>query len=121
MLVSTEPAYFLTEKAENAKIVLQVKSGHVGRGDIAKLIGDMHREQAALATFITLEDPTEPMRAEAKAAGFYRHVLMDRTYDKIQIVTIKDILQQSKRLDMPLSVEVLKAAESARQIDLGLT
>jgi len=103
--------YFLTGKAEMDKMVFQVKSGGVGRGDIAKLKGDMDREHAALATFISLEDSTGPMRSEAKAAGSYRHVLMGRHYDKIQIITIREMLENGKkRLDMPLSAEVLKKA-----------
>jgi len=46
--------YFLTSKTENAKIIFQVKSGGVKRGDIATLRGDMGRENAALAVLITL-------------------------------------------------------------------
>jgi DNA modification methylase len=106
-------AYFLTSKTDNEKMVFQVKSGHVGRGDIAKLKGDMQREKAALATFITLEDSTGPMRAEAKSAGFYTHSLTGHRYDQIQIVTIKDMLENGRRLDLPLSLDVLKAAELA--------
>ncbi|MDP3880178.1 MAG: DNA methyltransferase, partial [Dehalococcoidales bacterium] len=66
-------AYFRTNNTDNAKIILQVKSGGVGRGDIAKLRGDMQRETAAMAVFITLEPPTAPMVNEAKAAGLYHH------------------------------------------------
>ena len=110
-------AYFLTNKADNDKMVFQVKSGHVGRGDIAKLKGDMQRENASLATFITLEDSTGPMRSEAKTAGSYRHVLMGRDYDKVEIVTIEDMLHHGKRLDIPLSREVLKTAASRQQIE----
>ena len=69
-------AYFQTSSTDNAKIVLQVKSGNVSRGDIAKLRGDMSREGAAMAVFITLQSPTAPMIAEAKAVGQYYHDLM---------------------------------------------
>ena len=103
--------YFLTSKTENAKMILQVKSGGVSRGDIAKLRGDMDRVGAAMATLITLEKPTAPMVAEAKAADHYRHELMDRNYDKIQIVTVQEIVEQTRRLDMPLAKEVLRSAE----------
>jgi site-specific DNA-methyltransferase (adenine-specific) len=41
-------AYFLTGKDTNAKIIFQVKSGGVKRGDIATLRGDMGREGAVL-------------------------------------------------------------------------
>jgi hypothetical protein len=71
----------------------------------------MAREHASLPTFITLQDSTAPMRAEAKAAGSYHHALMGRDYDEIQIVTVRELLENGKkRLDIPLSFEVLKKA-----------
>lgn len=106
-------AYFMATAKDNAKAVFQVKSGGVGRGDIAKLRGDMSREGAALAFMITLEEPTGPMIAEAKAAGTYRHEVMGRTYDTIQIVTIREIIEKKRRLDMPMSWEVVKKAKAS--------
>jgi site-specific DNA-methyltransferase (adenine-specific) len=104
-------AYFRTSNTDNAKIILQVKSGNVQRDDIAKLRGDMQRESAAMAVFITLEAPTAPMFKEAKGVGLYHHDLMDRNYDAIQIVTIQDMIENGKVLDIPMSLEVLKAAQ----------
>jgi len=106
-------AYFQTGHEDNAKIIFQVKSGGVGRGDIAKLRGDMLREDAPRAVFITLEPSTKPMRDEAKGAGVYHHDLMQRNYDRIQIVTVQEIIEQERRLDIPLSLEVLKKAQAA--------
>ncbi|MCG2684866.1 MAG: restriction endonuclease [Planctomycetales bacterium] len=103
--------YFLTAKNENARIIFQVKSGGVKRGDIATLRGDMAREEAALAILITLEEPSGPMLKEAKAAGQYKHEVMGRSYDKISIVTIHEIVEGNKRLDIPMSLEVLAAAK----------
>ena len=104
-------AYFRTNTIDNAKIILQVKSGNVGRGDIAKLRGDMQRESAAMGVLITLELPTGPMVNEAKAAGLYHHDLMDRNYDTIQIVTVQSMIEHGQVLDIPMSLEVLKAAQ----------
>ena len=96
-------------------IIFQVKSGGVKRGDIATLRGDMGRENAALAVLVTLEEPSKPMIAEAKAAGQYRHETMGRNYDKIIIVTVQDIVENEKRLDIPMSVEVVAAAKRASE------
>ncbi len=117
-------AYFLTAKTDNAKIIFQVKSGGVKRGDIATLRGDMGRENAALAVLITLEEPSRPMLAEAKAAGQYRHETMGRNYDKISIVTVKEIVEEGKRLEIPMSLEVVAAARRAvqeKQIEMDLS
>lgn len=110
-------AYFKTGKDDNAKIIFQVKSGGVKRGDIATLRGDMAREGAALACLITLEEPSGPMKKEAKGAGQYRHEDMGRSYDSISIVTIREIVEEGKRLEIPMSLEVLKAAKQAAADD----
>ena len=77
-------------------IVLQVKSGHVSSAQIRDLVGVVERERAAIGAFITLEEPTRDMITEAAAAGFYRpEYRMDpnEKYPRIQILTIKDLLE----------------------------
>jgi hypothetical protein len=71
----------------------------------------MNSEKAQIGVFLTLEEPTKPMRDEAMAAGCYEHKLMGRSYNCIQIVTIKEMIEEKKRLDMPLSLQVLKSAK----------
>lgn len=104
-------AYFMISKNDTAKAVFQVKSGKVNRATVATLRGDLERENAALAYLITLETPSKPMQAEAAAAGLYEHSFLSRTYPRIQIVTIEEMIMQNKRLDLPLSVEVVKKAQ----------
>jgi DNA modification methylase len=111
-------AYFLTGRDENAKIVFQVKSGNVGRGDVSKLNNDRTREGAELAVFLTLQPPTQGMKTEASAAGIYEHSLMNRSYSRIQIVNISEIVEQHKRLDIPMSLEVLKKAQAAASLEV---
>jgi DNA modification methylase len=106
-------AFFMTGHADNAKIVFQVKSGNVGRGDISKFNNDRTRESAELGIFITLQPATQGMKDEAKAAGIFEHKLMGRSYPRVLIVTIAEIVEQNKRLDIPMSLEVLKKAQAA--------
>jgi len=110
-------AFFMTGKDDNAKIIFQVKSGGVKRGDIATLRGDMQSDGAMLAVLITLEEPTKPMIEDAKKAGVYKHETMGHTYDKISIVTVKEIVEGGKRLEIPMSLEVVAAAK--RQAEGG--
>ncbi len=104
-------AYFLSSQTDTEKIVFQVKSGKVSRSAVATFITDMNSEKAQIGVFLTLEEPTKPMREEAMAAGYYEHKLMGRSYNRIQIVTIREIIEEKKRLDMPLSLQVLKSAK----------
>ncbi len=115
-------AYFRLPNEDTGKIIFQVKSGKVNRSTIATLRGDMAREEAEMGILLTLEEPTKPMKEEAKAAGMFRHELMNRNYDRIQIVTVKEMLEEHKRLEMPLSLEVVKKAKAkskAGQIELA--
>ena len=85
--------FFDDNSGKAKRIIVQVKSGHVNRGMIATLKGDMERENAAIGVFITLEEPTEPMQQEAIAAGFYEpEGLPGNQYPKVQILTIEQLL-----------------------------
>ena len=44
------------------KVVVQVKGGRVSSPQVRDLKGVVERERAALGLFITLQDPTRPMR-----------------------------------------------------------
>lgn len=116
-------AYFLEEGEGHRKVVLQVKSGKVTSRDIRDLYGTMTREKAAMGIFITLQEPTAKMKDEAIACGIYDHKVMGRSYPCIQIITVREILEKNKRLDIPLSFEVLKSAErqsTSKQLSIPL-
>jgi len=68
-----------------------------------------------MAILITMDEPTKPMKADAADAGIYHHPLMGRDYNRIQIVTVKEIVEDGKRLEMPLSHEVVKSAKAQEE------
>jgi DNA modification methylase len=109
-------AYFRSEKDDPEKIILQVKSGKVKSGDIRDLQGTMPRESAVLGVFITLQKPTKDMIKEAKEAGIYKNQYMNAPVDTIRIVTVQEIIEEQKRLDILLSLEVLKSAEKQMEV-----
>lgn len=86
------------------KLLVQVKGGNVQRSDIATLKGDVERETADGGLFITLEEPTRPMREEAVGAGKFGVDFSKAEFPKIQIITIKDLLA-GLRPDIPLWTE----------------
>lgn len=97
--------YFLTGQREMASIILQVKSCGLKPADVASLLGDLERQRAMMAVLITLEQPTRQMIEEARAAGRYRHEQegVGADYDRIQLVTVREILEQHKRLNIPFT------------------
>jgi len=87
-------------KSKPKKVIVQVKSGAVKSGDIRDLKGTVEREKAAIGVFITLELPTGAMLKEALAAGYYESDFWNRTYRKLQILSIRDLLG-GDGVDMP--------------------
>ena len=103
------------------RMILQTKSGNVQRKDIAALRGDMEREGALLACLLTLEEPTAPMRKDAKAAGVYENRLRGIHCDRIRIVRIEDVIHGGQRLELPLhSDAMLKARQESEGSQLAL-
>ena len=85
--------FFDDNSGQPRSVIVQVKSGGVNRGMIAALKGDMEREKAHLGLFITLAEPTAPMRQEALAAGFYEpKCFPGQRYPRLQILTIAQLL-----------------------------
>ena len=85
--------FFDDTSGKPKRIIAQVKSGHVNRGMIATLKGDMEREKAEVGVFITLQPPTDPMRQEALSAGIYTpEHFPDQQHPRVQILTIEELL-----------------------------
>ena len=85
--------FFDDNRGRPKRIIVQVKSGHVNRGMIATLKGDMEREKAEIGVFITLQPPTGPMRQEALSAGIYTpEHFPDQQHPRVQILTIDELL-----------------------------
>ncbi len=85
--------YFVDDNKGPKTILVQVKGGSASARDIRDFRGTVERENAAMGIFITLEDPTKPMRQEAASAGVYQSPNRKGvTVPRIQIVTIAELL-----------------------------
>ncbi len=107
--------FFDGGKDKSEKIIIQVKSGKVKSGDIRDLLGTVGINEASLGIFITLEKPTKEMIKTAKTIGNYQNKFMSNSIDKITIITVKEIIEQQKRLDLKLVLDVLKSAEKQQE------
>ncbi|MDX2141227.1 MAG: DNA methyltransferase [Chloroflexota bacterium] len=95
------------------QIIVQVKSGHVKSGDIRDLKGTLEREKAAIGVFVTLEDPSRDMQTEATSAGFYQSPGWQRSFPRLQILTISDLLGGAE-IKMPPAFGTFKQAERVK-------
>jgi site-specific DNA-methyltransferase (adenine-specific) len=88
--------FFDDESGDAKQIIISVKAGNINVSQIRDLRGTIERESAQIGCLICLEEPTRPMRAEAAGAGFYQSPLGNKTYPRLQILTIKQLLEGNK-------------------------
>jgi adenine specific DNA methylase Mod len=82
------------------KIIVSVKGGdNVGVAMIRDLGHVIDREKASIGLFITLVEPTRPMKEEAIKAGYFE--TLGSNFPKIQILTIKGLLDGTERAKYP--------------------
>ena len=77
-----------------------------------ELRGVVEREKAALRVLITMQEPTRPMRAEEAAAGLYSSPSWHKSYPRIQLLTVRELLT-GKVIDYPPSNVTFKQAPKA--------
>jgi DNA modification methylase len=95
-------------------VLVSVKSGHVNSAHVRDLKGTLEREKAAMGIFITLEEPTREMRLEATTAGMYR--VWERDYPKIQILSIRELLEEGRKPALPpLVLPTFQQAERVKE------
>ncbi len=94
--------YFQDEKGGIAKkIIVSVKGGqNVSVQMVRDLRGVIEREKAAIGLFVTLEEPTRPMREEAVKAGFYTSP-HGAKFPRLQVLTIEGLLGKTERPRYP--------------------
>lgn len=87
-------------------MVISVKGGqNITTANIRELRGVLDREdKSVLAGFISLQEPTKGMREEAAQAGIWEYKGIK--YDKIQLLTIQEILEDKKTFNTPTKVGI---------------
>jgi site-specific DNA-methyltransferase (adenine-specific) len=113
------------DKRDVHKIVVSVKGGeHLKADDIRSIMAVREREKAEMAIFISLENPTKGMIGDAASAGLYESPNGKR-YQRIQLLTIEDLLSGKARAEHPdyepdLNFKRPKTEASATQAKLSL-
>jgi hypothetical protein len=108
-------SYFVLAKEEDelkhGKVIYQVKSGGAQRGTIDNLRGVMETQSAEIGILLTMDAPTKPMLETARQAGKFKHPILGKEYDRIQIVTVEELLNGA-RIELPHPAEMVKTAEA---------
>jgi adenine specific DNA methylase Mod len=87
--------YFKPDGRTTEKAIVSVKGGdNVSVPMVRDLAHVVDREKARIGVFISLAEPTAPMKTEAVKTGFYETEF--GKYPKIQILTIKELFEDKK-------------------------
>jgi site-specific DNA-methyltransferase (adenine-specific) len=107
--------YFHDDRSGDSKqIIFSVKGGHnIGVSEVRDLIGVLQREKAEIGVYISFEEPTKPMQKEAAEAGFYTSQDGSK-YPRLQLLTIKDLLEGNKTVQRPLHVREVTFKKAPR-------
>ena len=92
--------YFQDLEGSLQYAVCQVKGGRLTPSAIRDFSHVIEREKAAMGFFICLETPTKGMYNEAGQIGFFT-APSGRKIPKLQIRTIKELLEEGKEFDFP--------------------
>jgi site-specific DNA-methyltransferase (adenine-specific) len=118
LILFHEAVSFAQPHPKLRKIVVQVKGGGSGRGDVAKLKGDMDREDAPMGILITLNEPSSEMKREAALAGEYQYSA-STSFPMVQILSMKDwFAGRNVRLPSDTVNPFKKAEVKADQVSL---
>ena len=109
--------FFRDERGGDLKqIILSVKSGGVQVKEVRDLVGVLEREKAQIGVLITLEEPSKPMVREAVEAGFYKSPDFPESVPRLQIRTIKELLE-GRGIEFPyMHQETFKPAPKAKAV-----
>lgn len=64
----------------------------------------LEREKAEVGLFIALEEPSREMELEATTAGFNTSPTDGPDYPRIQILTVRELLEEGKKPMLPLLI-----------------
>lgn len=114
--------YFQDDEKNIGKIIVSVKGGeNVSVPMVRDLLHVVEREKAQMGIFLTLAEPTKPMMTEATKAGFYESPLIKKSFPKLQILTVQEILEGKKQAVYPdlgrggLTFKKAKAEDTTQQ------
>jgi site-specific DNA-methyltransferase (adenine-specific) len=104
------------ETAKTKQVIFSVKAGNTSVAHVRDLRGVLDREQADIGVLITMHASTGPMRTEAASAGFYVSPFNGKSYPKLQLRTVEELLE-GKGVDLPPSGDfrTFKKAPKARK------
>ncbi|QDK03218.1 DNA methylase [Streptomyces phage TuanPN] len=90
-------------KGGSDRVLVSVKGGATNPGHVRDLLGTVESQRAAMGVFVCMIEPTKGMVDAANHSGAYNHPANGQRYPKVQIITVKDLIN-GKRPNMPTAL-----------------
>lgn len=103
------------EKGKKEVILIEVKSGNITISTLRSFNNTIKQQKGSAGVLVCFKEQiSKGMLAEAKNEGYFRQDLFGTRFDKIQLISVEDLLE-GKQPDLPRSYEVgpFKKAEKA--------
>lgn len=93
------------EKGKKEIILIEVKSGNIGVTNLRSFATTIKQQNAGAGILVCFrEQITKGMLSEAKGQGYFREDIFGNRFDKIQIISVEDLLD-GKLPQLPRSTE----------------
>lgn len=109
------------EKGKKEIVLIEVKSGGLSISQFRGFCKTVQQQKGAVGIMVCFKEQiTKGMLTEAKGEGYFRNDLFGNRFDKIQIISVEDLLE-GKLPDLPRSTETgpFKKAEKAEKKTKG--
>ncbi len=109
------------DKGKKEIVLIEVKSGGLTINQFKSFCKTVQQQKAAAGILVCFaEQITKGMRSDAKGEGYFRDDVYGNRFDKIQIISVEDLLD-GKLPDLPRSYETgpFKKAEKAEKKSKG--
>ncbi len=109
------------DKGKKEIVLIEVKSGGLTVNQFRGFCKTVQQQKGAVGIMVCFaEQITKGMLSEAKGEGYFRNDLFGNRFDKIQIISVEDLLE-GKLPDLPRSTETgpFKKAEKAEKKSKG--
>ena len=106
---------FFEGPQEPREVILSVKGGeNVTSQAVRDLAWTRDREGAAIGVLVSLNEPTSEMVKEATTSGFYESKAWGKKYPRLQLLTVKDLLD-GKEVQCPPRKDPYKKRPGSRR------
>lgn len=107
------------EKGKKEIVLIEVKSGNITVSNLRSFAKTVQQQKGSIGILVCFKEQiTKGMLSESKNEGYFRDDLFGNRYDKIQLISVEDLLE-GKLPDLPRSTEsgpFKKAEKSKNQV-----